>query len=302
MSRQHRPAPVAVIVDDCPAARQTAVSAAHSCGWEAEAFACPDELFFLPFPPDSVSDLCVARVDAFVVSLDLPAMAGCRLVNWLTASERWACVPLAAVTGRKERPPHLAVDSSVPVLERPVAERDLAAFFAAAAALEPPFPVLPEPVANRVSGLLAREVSRARRGDYPFSILLMRPALAFSQGDSPVIGAALLGEWNRPALRSVCRSLRETDVVVDLGADGLLAALPFAGPEALQRLETRLHDALRPLLREFSTGCRARVALATAGATFPEEASGWRSLYDLALGRLESGLEGRSLRSLPPAA
>lgn len=302
MSRQNRPARIAVIVDDCPAARQTAAAAAEACGWEADLFASPDELFLLTSPPEFVSDLCVSRADAFLVSLDFPALAGCRLVNWLAASERWGSVPLAGITGRRERAPHLALDSSVPVLERPLSEDELSAFFEAAAAVEPRYPDLAGEISAKVSGLLSREVSRARRGDYPFSILIMRPALAFGAGDVPVIGAALLGDWNRLALRHACRSLRETDVLLDLGADGVLAALPFAGSAALQRLDTRLHDALRPVLRDLGSGCRARVSLATAGASFPEETQDWRSLFNLALDRLLAALEGRALRILPRAA
>jgi len=302
MSRQNRCAPVAVIVDDCPETRQTAASAAHACGWEAELFASPEELFLLAFPPEFVSDLCVPRADAFLVSLDFPSLEGRRLVNWLAASERWGGVPLAGVTARGERALHPLVDSAVPVLGRPLTESELTAFFEAAAAVEPGFPLLARDAAAKVSGLLSREISRARRGGYPFSLLLLRPTVAFGEGDGPVIGAALLGDWNRLALRRACRSVRETDVLLDLGADGLLAALPFAGCDALQRLDTRLHDALRPVLRELGSGCRGRISLATAGASFPEEAPDWRSLLNLALDRMSAAVEGRSIRLQSRAA
>lgn len=286
----NRPAPLAVIVEQCRATCQTAASDLESCGWAVHAAGSIDDMLTPPGATPSATDICVPDASLFVLALDSEG-ATLEAVQWLRSCERWSRAPVILLAAADEQA-DVAGDGLI-TMHKPLAEGDVHHVLSTIFPQGPGSGLdLGAMATLNLGDLFSREVSRARRGSYPFSVLLQTLAWPGGSTGEEWSTAAGFRDWSTRVESALRRSLREADLMVVPEPGAAVMLLPFTDADGLACLETRLQDLLRTLVHQLHFAVRTRPRLIAAGASFPVEASDWRSLASLAWRRLEDAAGG----------
>lgn len=223
----------------------------------------------------------------FIIALDAQTGKRAELANHLATSSEMGGAPViviatpAVLQQHFPNPPatltFLAPDSSPGALAHALDE--------ALAHIPPPdLETFPD-VVFTLPDFLSREISRARRLDTEMALLLVECVStgAWKGSLKDVLQSRILSDVE-DALR---RTLRESDTVITLQDSSILIILPDTPKVALTRVETRLHDNLRPVLRGLLPEKGIALQPVTAWASFPADGFTWTHLLQEARTRLE---------------
>lgn len=261
----------------------------ESHGCRVERIGCASELRLRPLlnGPGAHQTKSTVRPGLFIIALDIETDKRAELANHLASSCELGGAAVIVVGSPAileeyfKNPPtgltFLSPDSSPSAIAR-VLDEALARIPAHDAESFPD-------VVFTLPDFLSREISRARRLDTEMALLLFECVSTDCWKGSlkDVLQSRILPDVE-DALR---QTLRETDTVVTLQDSGILIILPDTPRVALSRVETRLHDNLRPVLRGVLPEKGIYLQPITAWASFPADGFAWTQLLQEARTRLE---------------
>lgn len=261
----------------------------ESHGCRAERIGCASELRLRPLLDGGVAPQkkSTVRPGLFIIALDVETSKRAELANHLASSSELGGAPVIVIGAPAlleqyfKNPPStltfLSPDSSPSAIARVLDE-------ALARIPAPEVEAYPD-VVFTLPNFLSREISRARRLDTEMALLLFECVSTDGWKGSlkDVMQSRILPDVEE-ALR---QTLRETDTVVTLQDSSILIILPDTPKVALSRVETRLHDNLRPVLRGMLAEKGVSLQPITAWASFPADGFAWTQLLQEARTRLE---------------
>ncbi len=140
-----------------------------------------------------------------------------------------------------------------------------------------PFKITEEKIEFDFYTYLKLEVSRAKRGKHPLSLLILFLFLKKGEEEEP-----FSDEMVKEGIETIKKNLRDTDGVFRFGTSKILLALPFAGKEGSKVVKKKVVDIIgshKFLSTEIGT---ATISIKIGRAALPDDADTWETLLEKA--------------------